>query len=65
MILQVDRTEPEQKPFADALGDLIVSYSGNITMGEIVGAMEIHKLQIVIQNSSDDTPDTPGHTSLA
>ena len=64
MMLQSDRSE-KQKPFADALGDLIVSYSGNITMGEIVGAMEIHKLQIVIQNSSDDTPDTPGHPSLA
>ena len=63
MMLQSDRSE-EQKPFADALGDLIVSYSGNITMGEIVGAMEIHKLQIVIQNSSDDTPDTPDEPSL-
>lgn len=62
MMLQSDRKE--QKPFADALGDLIVSYSGNITMGEIVGAMEIHKLQIVIQNSSDDTPDTPDEPSL-
>ena len=62
-MLQSDRGEG-QKPFADALGDLIVSYSGNITMGEIVGAMEIHKLQIVIQNSSDDTPDTPEEPSL-
>jgi hypothetical protein len=40
--------------FADQLADLIQSWSGKITMGEIVGALEVHKLQIVIQNSEPE-----------
>ena len=42
--------------FADQLADLIQSWSGKITMGEIVGCLEVHKLQIVIQNSEPE-PD--------
>lgn len=65
MILSTNRLgQVEPKPFADALGELIMSYSGEVTMGEIIGALEIHKLQIVIQNSADDTPDTPEEGSL-
>ena len=62
MILNIhDRfSEPDPDPddvgecFADDLGDLIMKYSGRISLGEIVGALEIHKLQIVIQNSKDE-----------
>ena len=46
---------PDPDPeFATQLADLIQSWSGRITMGEIVGALEVHKLQIVIQNSEPE-----------
>ena len=52
-----DNRVPDPDPeFADQLADLIQSWSGKITMGEIVGCLEVHKLQIVIQNS-DREPD--------
>jgi hypothetical protein len=53
--------DPDQDPkvdFSDALGELIMSFSGKVTMGEIVGALEIHKLQIVIQNSGSDADES-------
>jgi hypothetical protein len=50
-------SDPDPDPdFADQLADLIQSWSGKITMGEIVGCLEVHKLQIVIQNSEPE-PD--------
>ena len=59
-MIGIDLTESRMpdpdSAFANQLADLIQSWSGKITMGEIVGALEIHKLQIVIQNS-DPEPD--------
>jgi hypothetical protein len=52
-----DNRVPDGDPdFSDQLADLIQSWSGRITMGEIVGSLEVHKMQIVIQNS-DPEPD--------
>ena len=50
-------SNPDPDPdFSDQLADLIESWSGKITMGEIVGALEVHKLLIVVQNSEPE-PD--------
>ena len=55
--LNDSRIPDEEEPsFAVELAELITSWSGRITMGEIIGALEVHKLQIVIQNSEPD-PD--------
>jgi hypothetical protein len=52
--LNENRIPDPDSEFADQLADLIQSWSGRITMGEIIGSLEVHKLQIVIQNTEPE-----------
>ena len=52
--LSENRIPDPDSEFADQLADLIQSWSGRITMGEIIGSLEVHKLQIVIQNTEPE-----------
>ncbi len=51
LALDQPRGPEDEQEFAVELGNFIASWSGRISVGEIVGVLEIHKIQILIHNA--------------